>query len=123
MNVTLGTMLALLTAPLVLLTLGLFTLVINAAMFSLIDFWSAALGERRLPLVPAGRAVLTALLTLVLRQVRRREHREHPCRVKRHGCSRSLPQRRRSSRSSSPCTITAQITRTSIAIVISAHTG
>ncbi|MFL6141451.1 MAG: phage holin family protein [Labedaea sp.] len=42
-NVTLGTLLRLLTLPLLLLTLGLFTLVINAGMLWLTDRWSDSL--------------------------------------------------------------------------------
>ena len=42
-NATLGTLLTLFTAPLVLLTFGLFILVINAAMFELIDWMSSSL--------------------------------------------------------------------------------
>jgi putative membrane protein len=77
-NVTLGTLLTLLTAPIVLLTLGLFTLVINAAMFELIDFLSDSLeidGFWWALLAALCVTVLTALLTLVLRRVRHREHR------------------------------------------------
>jgi putative membrane protein len=79
-NVTLGSILALLTAPIVLLTLGLFTLVINAAMFALIDalsdsvtidgFWWALLAATLI-------TVFTVVLTFVLHLLRRREpHRE-----------------------------------------------
>jgi putative membrane protein len=62
----------------VLLTLGLFTLVINAAMFELIDFLSDSLeidGFWWALLAALCVTVLTALLTLVLRRVRHREHR------------------------------------------------
>lgn len=75
-NVTLGTILTLLTAPLVLLTLGLFTLVINAAMFSLIDFLSDSLeidGFWWSLLAAVCVTVFTALLTFALRRLRRRE--------------------------------------------------
>lgn len=75
-NVTLGTVLAVLTAPLVLFTLGLFVLVINAAMFELIDwmsssltidtFWWSLLGALCV-------TVFTTLLTLVLHRLRGRE--------------------------------------------------
>lgn len=75
-NVTLGTLLALLTAPIVLVTLGLFTIVINAAMFELIDalsdsididgFWWALLAALCV-------TVFTIALTLVLRLLRRRD--------------------------------------------------
>lgn len=42
-NVTIGLLVRVLTAPLLLLTLGLFTLVINAAMFALTAWWSESL--------------------------------------------------------------------------------
>lgn len=76
-SVTLGTLLTLLTAPIVLLTLGLFTIVINAALFELLDFLSDSLeidGFWWALLAGLCVTVLTALLTLVLRGARRREH-------------------------------------------------
>jgi putative membrane protein len=76
-NVTLGTLLALLTLPLVLLTLGLFTIVINAALFELVDFLSDSLeidGFLWALLAALCVTVCTALLTLVLRRMRRRTH-------------------------------------------------
>jgi putative membrane protein len=75
-NVTLGTILALLTAPIVLLTLGLFTIVINAAMFSLIDALSSSLdidGFGWALLAALCVSVCTILLTFVLRLLRRRD--------------------------------------------------
>ena len=74
-NVTLGTLLALLTLPLVALTLGLFILVINAALFELVDFLSDSLeidGFLWALLAALCVTVCTALLTLVLRRMRRR---------------------------------------------------
>jgi putative membrane protein len=74
-NVTLGSILALLTAPIVLLTLGLFTFVINAAMFSLIDHFSDSLdidGFGWALLAAVCVTLLTIVLTVVLRLVRRR---------------------------------------------------
>jgi putative membrane protein len=74
-NVTLGTILAILTAPIVLVTLGLFTIVINAAMFSLIDYFSDSLdidGFGWALLAAVCVTLLTIALTVVLRLVRRR---------------------------------------------------
>jgi putative membrane protein len=73
-NVTLGTILTLLTAPLVLLTLGLFTLVINAAMFELIDFLSDSLTIDNFwwsLLAAVLVTVFTVILTVVLSRLRR----------------------------------------------------
>jgi putative membrane protein len=77
-NVTLGTILAILTAPIVLITLGLFTIVINAAMFSLIDFFSDSLdidGFWWALLAALCVSVLTIALTFVLRMLRRRDNK------------------------------------------------
>src|ERR1044072_7287807 len=74
-DVTLGTILAILTAPIVLITLGLFTIVINAAMFSLIDFFSDSLdidGFWWALLAALCVSVLTIALTFVLRMLRHR---------------------------------------------------
>jgi putative membrane protein len=68
-NATLGTIMALFTAPLVLLPLGLFTLVINAAMFELVDWLSAALtidGFWWSVLAATLVTAFTAVFTLVL---------------------------------------------------------
>jgi putative membrane protein len=83
-NITLGTVLMLLTAPLVLLTLGLFTLVINAGMFELIDWMSASLTIDTFwwsLLAATLVTVFTVVLTYVLRLLRRgdtssEQHRE-----------------------------------------------
>lgn len=80
-NVTLGSILALLTAPLVLLTLGLFTLVINAAMFELIDWLSDSLtidGFWWSLFAAFLVTVFTAILTFVLHRLRRPEDRTTP---------------------------------------------
>jgi putative membrane protein len=77
-NVTLGSILALLTAPIVLVTLGLFTIVINAAMFALIDSFSDSLdidGFGWALLAAVCVTLLTIALTLVLRLVRRRDEK------------------------------------------------
>jgi len=82
-NVTLGTILAILTAPIVLITLGLFTIVINAAMFSLIDFFSDSLdidGFWWALLAALCVSVLTIALTFVLRMLRRRTDDERRAR-------------------------------------------
>ncbi len=73
-NVTLGSILALLTAPLVLLTLGLFVLVINAAMFELLDFLSDSLtidGFWWSLLAAVLVTIFTVLLTMVLHRFQR----------------------------------------------------
>jgi len=77
-NVTLGSILALLTAPLILLTLGLFTLVINAAMFELIDWLSDSLtidGFWWSLFAAFLVTVFTVILTFVLQRLRRPEDR------------------------------------------------
>ena len=77
-NVTLGSILTLLTAPLVLLTLGLFTLVINAAMFELIDWLSDSLtidGFWWSLFAAFLVTVFTVILTFVLHRLRRPEDR------------------------------------------------
>jgi putative membrane protein len=77
-NVTLGSILALLTAPLILLTLGLFTLVINAAMFELIDWLSDSLtidGFWWSLFAALLVTVFTVILTFVLHRLRRPEDR------------------------------------------------
>ncbi|HEV7648672.1 MAG TPA: phage holin family protein [Actinophytocola sp.] len=74
-NVTLGTIITLLTAPIVLLTLGLFTIVINAAMFSLIDYFSDSLdidGFGWALLAAVCVSVCTLLLAFFLRTLRSR---------------------------------------------------
>jgi putative membrane protein len=80
-NVTLGSILALLTAPLVLLTVGLFVLVINAAMFELIDWLSDSLtidGFWWALLAAALVTVFTVVLTFVLQRLRRGDERRQP---------------------------------------------
>lgn len=75
-NVTLGSILALLTLPLVLLSLGLFTFVINAALFELIDWMSSSLTIDTFwwSLLAAFLVtVFTMILTFVLHLFRRRE--------------------------------------------------
>ncbi|HEU5473513.1 MAG TPA: phage holin family protein [Actinophytocola sp.] len=70
-NVTLGTLLRLLTIPLLLLTLGLFTLVINAVIFALTARWSDALSIDNFwwdLLAALCVTVVTAVLHFVFRQ-------------------------------------------------------
>jgi putative membrane protein len=77
-NVTLGSILALLTLPLMLLSLGLFTFVINAALFELIDWMSSALTIDTFwwSLLAAFLVtVFTMILTFVLHLFRRRDRR------------------------------------------------
>ena len=80
-NATLGAILALLSAPLVLVTLGLFVLVINAAMFELIDWMSDSLtidGFWWSLLAATLITVFTVVLTFVLHRARRRAHHREP---------------------------------------------
>lgn len=73
-NVTVGAVLALFTAPLILLTLGLFTLVINAFMFELVDWLSDKLtidGFGWALLAATLVTVFTAGLIVVLQTLRR----------------------------------------------------
>jgi putative membrane protein len=85
-NVTLGAILTLLTAPLVLLTIGLFTLVINAAMFELVDWMSDSLtidGFWWSLLAATLVTVFTVALTFVLHLLRRGDRRRQPGRAPR----------------------------------------
>jgi putative membrane protein len=70
-NVTIGTVLRILTAPLLLLTLGLLVLVINAGMLWLTDRWSDSLAVDNFwwDLAAAlGIALLTTVLYFLFRE-------------------------------------------------------
>lgn len=74
-NVTVGLLVRVLTAPLLLLTLGLFTLVINAAMFALTAWWSDSLevdGFWSDFLAALCVTLISALLHLIFRKQLRR---------------------------------------------------